>query len=126
MKDRITKAVQETSWMCYLIGAHLILWFPIMLFGIVAAITPLAWFGVIDWPVWLKLLMTPVSAISLFVANDLLNDCPRQVDNIYRRWNNQPLRPSPIKQARPRHDSPRRHHQPRHIRIVERSNGEES
>jgi len=125
MKDRITKAVQETAWMCYLIGAHLILWLPILLFGIVAAITPLAWFGALDWPMWLKVLMIPVSAISLYVANDLLNDMPRQVDNIYRRWNDEPLRPQP-KQTRPQHDSPRRHHQPRHVKIVERSKGDES
>lgn len=125
MKSKFNEVIGEISWYCYVTGAHLILWFPIVLFGIVAAITPLAWLGALDWPVWLKVLMTPVSAISLYIANDLLNDCPRQVDNIYRRWNDEPLRPTP-KQTRPHHDSPRRHQQPRHVKIVERSKEEKS
>lgn len=125
MRDRLQKVIQDTVWLCYLSGAHIIMFLPIVMLGMVGVATPIAWFGAIDWPMWLKVLMTPVSGISLYVANDLLNDCPRQVDNIYRRWNDEPLRPTP-KQTRPQHDSPRRHHQPRHVKIVERSKGDES
>ncbi len=97
-----------------------------MLFGIVATITPLAWFGAIDWPVWLKLLMSPISGLSLVIANDFLNDVPRQVDNIYRRWNDQPLREQPAQPARRHQPQHRRYAQPHHVRIVKQTKGEES
>lgn len=128
MRDRLQKVIQDTVWLCYLSGAHIIMFLPIVMLGMVGVATPLAWIGVLDWPLWIKLIMVPISGISLYVANDLLNELPRQVDNVYRRWNGEPIRPPVRRDGRHSYrqqQAPRRHVQPSHVRVRPRQPTEE-